>query len=338
MAAKLLTIGVNIPGKDPAASRGEFELVMVNGVEGISIPYSYDVRLFRKKDQPDINPREIINTVATIEVNRFEDKLEPFIRTGIFEHFEKAGRGTRDDEFRVYTGRIVPAFKMLDREVVFRIFENQDVVAILEKVLKNVPNLEIDTRELSAAGPFPKMEYCVQFGESTFAFLSRLMARFGIHYFFDTKAFGKDDPQNEVMVFGAEGSDLNLGCVEDAVDIVADPESTDEATPEARIRVTGFVQRFDPVYRSSTAGNFNILAPTKPFTAERKIDPAFDMIDPAQETAGPAKNFEREEFPAPFDSNEEAAAYVRHRQNKTSTALRRLLVAAAIERLSPGAR
>ena len=168
---------------------------MVNGVEGISMPYAYDVRLFRKKDKPDIPPQNIVNTVATIEINRSEDKFDPFIRTGIFEHFEKAGRGTRDDDFRVYTGRIVPAFKMLDRDFQFRVFENQDVVTIIEKVLKDVPNLFIDLKPLRSSGlTFPKMEYCVQFGESTFAFLSRLMARFGIHYFFDSRSFSKDEP------------------------------------------------------------------------------------------------------------------------------------------------
>src|SRR5262245_9612497 len=116
MAEKLLKIGVNLPSGKAAEKQDEFTLVMVNGVEGISIPYAYDLRLFRKKDKPDINPKEIVNTVATIEINRSKDKFLPFIRTGIFEHFEKAGRGTKDDSFRVYTARLVPAFKMLDRE------------------------------------------------------------------------------------------------------------------------------------------------------------------------------------------------------------------------------
>lgn len=102
----------------------------------------------------------------------------------------------------MFTARIVPPFKLLDREVVFRVFENMDVVTILETVLRGVPNLQIHTRLLRQDGiEFPKMEYCVQFGESTFGFLSRLMHRFGIHYYFDTLG-GPDDPQNELMVFG----------------------------------------------------------------------------------------------------------------------------------------
>lgn len=312
MAAKLLTIGVNLPSGEKAQARDEFTLVMVNGVEGISMPYAYDLRLFRKKDKPDINPKEIVNTVATIEINRSKDKFLPFIRTGIFEHFEKAGRGTKDDDFRVYTARLVPAFKMLDREVVFRIFENQTVVQVLEKLLNKVPNLQPDFRALKAAGvTFPKMEYCVQFGESTFAFLSRLMARFGIHYFFDTKTFSTDEPQNEVMIFGIDGSNLNLGCVESDVDIVGDKEASEEANEEARVRAFGFVQKFDPVFRTSRVGNFNILEPTKPFTAERKIEPGFDL---SGDTSGPAQNFFREEFPQPVHSNQEASDYVRHKQ------------------------
>jgi len=314
MAEKLLTIGVNLAGEDQDKKKEEFILVMVNGVEGISMPYSYDVKLFRKKDKRDISPQEIINTAATIEINRVEDKNVPFIRTGVFEHFEKAGRGTKDDEFRVYTAKIVPAFKMLESEVLFRVFENQDVVTILDQVLKGVPNLSIDLRPLRAGGvTFPKMEYCVQFGESTFAFLSRLMARFGIYYFFDSKFFLGGEPQNETMMFAIDGSNINLGCLEDEVDIVADKEASDEADEKTRVRVFNFVQRFDPRMRSSTAGNFNVLAPTKPFIAERKIEPGFDL---AKDTPGPAHDFLQEEFPAPFDNKDEASAYVRTRQKQ----------------------
>ena len=99
--------------------------------------------------------------------------------------------------------------------------------------------------------------------------------------------------------------------MENEVDIVADKEASDEADEKARVRVFGFVQRFDPAIRSSSVGNFNILAPTKPFTANRKIEPGFDL---ARDTSGPAQNFFREEFPAPFDSNLEANTYARHRQ------------------------
>ena len=198
---------------------------------------------------------------------------------------------------------------MLDREVLFRVFENQDVVAILETVLKGVPNLLINTKALhSASLKFPEMEYCVQFGESTFAFLVRLMARFGIHYFFDHRG-SDDEPQNDTMIFG-EGPALFEECLQDRVDIVAEKDSDEKNV------VAGFVQRFEPVIRSYKAGNFNPLAPTKPFTSTRNIAPLFDLASP---TSGPARNFKREEFPGSFSSNKDAQAYTDHGEKQEET-------------------
>ena len=308
MAESMLAIEVNLAGAKPSSE--VFQLVMVNGTEGVSLPYSYDVTLFRRKSESDIFPNQIINTVATIRIdNSDQKKLVRFHRTGVFEHFEKAGTGTKNDDFRVYTGRIVPAFKMLDREVLFRVFENQDVITILETVLKGVPNLLINTNELRSAGlKFPKMEYCVQFGESTFAFVLRLLARFGIHYFFDHRG-SEDEPQNDTMIFG-EGPELFQQCLQDTVDIVGDNDSDDKDA------VSGFVQRFEPVFRSSKSGNFNILAPTKPFTSAKSIDPGFDL---ASQTSGPAHGFKREEFPGSFSSQEGAQAYSDHGQRQEET-------------------
>jgi uncharacterized protein involved in type VI secretion and phage assembly len=312
MADPLLSIEVNLAGAGP--SRKEFEIGVVNGMEGISIPYSYDVILFRDKTKPDILPEKIINTVARIGINKGQgNKPEEFFRTGVFEHFEKAGTGTKNDTFRMYRGRIVPAFKLLDREVRFRVFENRDVVEILETILRGVSNLEINTSLLRRANAaFPKMEYCVQFGESTLAFLLRLMERFGIHYIFDHRG-SPDAPQNDTMIFG-QALEFMQQCQQDEVDIVADDDHTDKPH-----EISGFVQRFEPVARSVRAGNFNPLAPTKPFTSTRFIDPDFDL---ANLTPGPVHDFRREEFPVSFDSAEDAKAYAESAQHQEESRVR----------------
>ena len=294
----LTFLEVNIADNTP--SRAEFHVLMVNGIEGISMPYSYDLTLVRPGALPDVNPKRIVNTRATLGIRREEGKDPPLLRMGIIEHFEKAGFGTKNDDLRVYSARMVPPFKMLDREVVFRVFENMDVVGIIDTVLRGVPHLQIDTGLLRQDRlEFPKMEYCVQFGESTFGFLSRLMNRFGIHYYFDTRG-DPEDIQNELMVFGIART-LDAACRQPLVDIVADNDLDDRADA-----VAGFVQRFDPVFRSSKFGNFNPLAPTKFFTATRKIDPGFDL---SSDTAGPALNFKSEAFPVPVFSSQDAAAY-----------------------------
>lgn len=44
--------------------------------------------------------------------------------------------------------------------------------------------MQIDLTRLASA-KYPRMEYCVQFNESTYNFLARLMRRFGISYYFE---------------------------------------------------------------------------------------------------------------------------------------------------------
>jgi uncharacterized protein involved in type VI secretion and phage assembly len=317
----LLAIGVKLAGSK-RTDRSVFDLVMVQGSEGISMPYSYEVTLFQKKalqgqERKPIKPEEIINTVATIEINRKLEGFRPFHRIGVFEQFEAKGTVPNNPEFRLYSGRIVAPFKMLDREVLFRVFENQNVVTILKECLRNRPLLQPDFEGIPE-GKFPTMEYCVQFGESTFAFLSRLMARFGIHYFFSNERDdSENDPQNDLMVFGAEDFKLDRPCVEKRVHIVTDDEFKGEKTSE----ITAFTHIFDPTYRATRARNFNILAPTKPFAAKSEID---GQVDLAKEIFGPASEFRREEFPAPFDSDDQAEVYVRHRQKQEETTVVRI--------------
>jgi uncharacterized protein involved in type VI secretion and phage assembly len=312
---KLLSIVVKLGTSLP--SPDVFELVMVTGHEFISKPYQYDVTLFqRKKDSKPIDPRAIINSTATIHINKnAQGGFNAFRRLGVFEYFEKHGTSTKHPDFRLYTGRIVPPFKLLDREVLFRVFENQDVVSILKTCLKGVQEINTGLLETSSS-KFPKMEYCVQFGESTYAFLSRLMARYGIHYFFDHRG-NENDPQNDTMIFGHSLA-LNQQCQEDLVDIVLD-EHFEDTVAKRTDRIAGLVQRFDPAFRDSSGGNFNVLAPTNPFLANKKINPGSDLFDPGFGVKGGIRDFMREEFPAPVDSKADMNTYVTNRQTQAET-------------------
>jgi type VI secretion system secreted protein VgrG len=63
-----------------------------------------------------------------------------------------------------------------------RIFQKMTVIEIIEKVFTDAGfrDFKNETKET-----YPKIEYCVQYRESHFAFVSRLMERFGIYYFFE---------------------------------------------------------------------------------------------------------------------------------------------------------
>lgn len=61
-----------------------------------------------------------------------------------------------------------------------RIFQNQTVLEVLKAVLAKYPG-EV---EWATTESYPSLEYCVQYGETDFEFVSRLLEEAGLYYFF----------------------------------------------------------------------------------------------------------------------------------------------------------
>lgn len=70
---------------------------------------------------------------------------------------------------------------MLTRTADCKIFQNKDVKAILEEVFADQPDADF---ELNLTGSYTVREYCVQYRETDFNFISRLMEEEGIYTFF----------------------------------------------------------------------------------------------------------------------------------------------------------
>lgn len=71
----------------------------------------------------------------------------------------------------------------LDQNRDYSIYNEADAVDIIKQVLTEVGVSDIDYAKLSKGRT--KRVYCTQYGESDFAFISRLMEEEGIYYFFD---------------------------------------------------------------------------------------------------------------------------------------------------------
>ncbi|MBX7077885.1 MAG: type VI secretion system tip protein VgrG [Nannocystaceae bacterium] len=126
---------------------------------------------------------------------------------------------------------VAPAFRLLSQQVNTRIFQHCTVLEILEQVL--APGFEPYGRvydaalhQLADASIYPKRDYCVQYNESDFDFVSRLLEEEGIAYAFvhDTEAkkeslvlHDNNDGYPDVQVLG-----------DPSVPIIADrPETAD---------------------------------------------------------------------------------------------------------------
>jgi len=93
-----------------------------------------------------------------------------------FRYAESAGK------FAAYRAVIKPWFWFLTRTADCRIFQNQKVPDIIKAVFRDNGMSDFDDR---LSETYREWEYCVQYRESDFNFLSRLMEQEGIYYFFE---------------------------------------------------------------------------------------------------------------------------------------------------------
>src|SRR5271165_6671793 len=87
-------------------------------------------------------------------------------------------QGDRTIDFTAYTLEVVPKLWLLTRTARSRIYQQKTVPEIIKDVLANVDF------SLQVQGDFHPRNYCVQYRETDFQFVSRLMEEEGIFYFF----------------------------------------------------------------------------------------------------------------------------------------------------------
>ncbi len=97
---------------------------------------------------------------------------------GLVSHFAQSGS---DLGFTHYQMEVVPWTWMLTRYADCKIFHNKKVGDIIEQVFQD---RGFQDYKLSLNGDYSPMEYCVQYRETDFNFISRLMEQNGIFYFF----------------------------------------------------------------------------------------------------------------------------------------------------------
>ncbi len=122
----------------------------------------------------EVAPNTILGKAVAIEVLQ-RDGTKRFFH-GIVNRFEQRNR---DDRFTHYQAEIVPQVWLLTQIAQSKIFQNQTVPEILNKVFEGLnPSFQLQRT-------YDKRNYCVQYRETNFEFASRLMEEEGIFYFFE---------------------------------------------------------------------------------------------------------------------------------------------------------
>src|ERR1017187_9119292 len=145
------------------------------GREGISRLFSFHLDLASEKDS--ISFKDIIGQNVTIRVTLADNSPRYF--NGFVSRFAQSGSDVR---FTSYQMEVVPWLWFLTRIADCRIFQDKTIPSIIEEVFKI---RGFKDYKLSLTGTYDPREYCVQYRETDFNFVSRLMEQYGIFYFFE---------------------------------------------------------------------------------------------------------------------------------------------------------
>jgi type VI secretion system secreted protein VgrG len=149
----------------------------MNAYEAVSRLFVYDLDLLAY-DNDSISFDDIVGQKVSIKIH-LPDGSPRYI-SGFVSRFTQAETDKR--LFTHYRAQVVPWLWFLTREADCRIFQNMAVPDIISKIFD--PFSFKDFR-LNLKSSYPQLEYCVQYRETSFNFVSRLMEEFGIFYYFD---------------------------------------------------------------------------------------------------------------------------------------------------------
>jgi type VI secretion system secreted protein VgrG len=168
---------------DTPLGKDELLLQGFEGQEGVSRLFHFSLRLM--SENRSIKFEDIVGKRATITIV-LPDGSERFVN-GLISSFAQGGSSTLESGdkptvFSHYSASLVPSFWLFTRTSDCRIFQEMTVPEILEQVFKDNGFSDFKNK---LQGSFETREYCVQYRETDFNFVSRLMEEEGIFYFFE---------------------------------------------------------------------------------------------------------------------------------------------------------
>ncbi len=144
------------------------------GEEELSRSFSYELELASTDGKIPFN--DIIGQNVTVKV-----EAEPTGKRCFNGYVSEFVQIEDADQLARYRAKVVPWLWFLTRVADCRIFQEKTVPEIIEAVFNS---RHFSQYELRLTGTYPPLENCVQYRETDFNFVSRLMEQEGICYFF----------------------------------------------------------------------------------------------------------------------------------------------------------
>lgn len=154
----------------------QFQVLRYRGTEGLCQLYRFEIELSCAFE--DIDFDSVVGKAAFLGVTTAAGTRRFF---GIVSRFEMTGQSTGQTYYRV---ELVPEVWLLTHRYDSRIFQQQSTTDIITQVLTDA-GIESDHFDLSGlTAEYPPREYCVQYRETDYNFIARLMEEEGIRWYF----------------------------------------------------------------------------------------------------------------------------------------------------------
>jgi type VI secretion system secreted protein VgrG len=137
----------------------------------------FEMTLDMVSDTSDIKFADIVGQNVTVRIQKPMDDQTRYYNGIVRQFVQMPGSGRTTQ----YTATVVPWLWLLTRTSDCRIFQDKTVPDIIKEVFRVHGLTDFEDR---LSGSYRTWEYCVQYRETDFNFVSRLMEQEGIYYFF----------------------------------------------------------------------------------------------------------------------------------------------------------
>jgi type VI secretion system secreted protein VgrG len=200
----------------------------LRGQENLSQPFHYDLTLL--SEAGDLDPDKILGKDVTVQFKLPSGGGTRFFH-GLVTRFAQRGYERR---LHVYQAEVRPWLWFLTRSSDCRIFQNKSALDIFEEVAKSYNFTDYKL----PSGSYPARTYCVQYRETDFNFVSRLLEEEGIYYYF------KHEDGRHTMVLANDTSTIPAATGYDSVPFF--PPAPDQQRPRDHISQWAFEKSVQP--------------------------------------------------------------------------------------------
>jgi type VI secretion system secreted protein VgrG len=227
------------------------------GEEHLSGLFHYTIEFY--SEDPSLSFTQVVGQAITLAIPLSSGNNQYV--NGMVGRFSQAGR---DDRFTTYIAEIHPWLWLLTKNSDCRIFQNKSTLDIVKQIFQDLGFSDLQDK---TTGTYKPREYCVQYRESSFAFVSRLLEEEGIFYYFT-----HDDSKHTLVLADSSSSwgscqDLN------SARVAGDPSelASDDAVLSCSIEQLVTVGEFKSDDYNFTTPSTDLLAKSSGADPKRSI-------------------------------------------------------------------